>query len=69
MTLNPPGGVGHWVLEDEPMTDEQHSVLAELCVWLGEDFDPSLTRGEAALQLEELRHILHTRALWERSNG
>lgn len=65
MTLNPPELSEGWCLDDAPMTDKQQAVLAELCVWLGEDYDPGLTQVEAALQIEELRRILSARALWE----
>lgn len=44
-----------WVTRDEAMTGAQKSYLKTLCEEAGEDFDDSLTKGQAAERIEELQ--------------
>lgn len=44
-----------WITGDDPMTDAQASYLESLCDQTGEDFDPGLSKAEAAKVIDELR--------------
>jgi Protein of unknown function (DUF3072) len=44
-----------WKTGDEPMTAAQRSYLETLCRETGEEFDDSLTKGEASARIDELR--------------
>lgn len=45
-----------WVTGDETMTGAQASYLRTLSEEAGEPFDPSLTRADASLKIEELQN-------------
>jgi hypothetical protein len=42
---------------DGPMTDAQHSELLALCKQTGQPFDGTLSRGDAARRIDELRAL------------
>ncbi len=44
-----------WVTGDEPMTGAQASYLKTLSDETGEEFDPSLSKGDASKRIDELR--------------
>lgn len=44
-----------WVTGDETMTGAQASYLKTLCEEAGEAFDPSLSKAEASLKIDELQ--------------
>jgi hypothetical protein len=44
-----------WVTGGEPMTDAQASYLKTLSKIAGEEFDPDLTKAEAARRIDELQ--------------
>jgi hypothetical protein len=44
-----------WVTGDESMTGAQASYLKTLSEEAGEEFDPSLTKAEASLRIDELQ--------------
>lgn len=46
---------GDWVTGDEPMTGAQHSYLTTLSEQAGVEFDPSLTKAQASLRIDELQ--------------
>ena len=45
-----------WVTGDETMTGAQASYLKTLSEEAGEPFDPSLTKADASLKIEELQN-------------
>lgn len=44
-----------WITGDEPMTGAQASYLKTLSEEAGEEFDPSLTKGEASKRIDALQ--------------
>jgi hypothetical protein len=44
-----------WVTGDEPMTGAQASYLRTLCEETGEEFDDSLSKGDASLMIDRLK--------------
>ena len=44
-----------WATGDEPMTGAQKSYLKTLSDQAGEEFNDTLTKGEASLRIEELQ--------------
>lgn len=45
-----------WTTGDEPMTGAQHSYLKTLSDEAKEEFDETLTKGEASKRIDELQH-------------
>lgn len=45
-----------WVTGDETMTGAQASYLKTLCEEAGEAFDPSLSKADASLRIDELQN-------------
>lgn len=46
-----------WVTGGEPMTEAQASYLKTLSKVAGEEFDPDLTKAEAARRIDELQDL------------
>ena len=46
----------HWTTGGEEMTGAQASYLQTLSEEAGEEFDPSLTKSEASLRIDELKN-------------
>lgn len=44
-----------WTTGDQPMTGAQASYLKTLCEEAGEEFDPSLSKADASLKIDELQ--------------
>jgi hypothetical protein len=45
-----------WTTGDEPMTGAQHSYLKTLSDEAKEEFDETLSKGEASKRIDELQH-------------
>lgn len=54
---NPEKDPQDWVTGDEAMTGPQASYLKTLCQGAGEDFDPTLTKAQASLRIEQLQSL------------
>ena len=52
---NPEKDPDDWTTGDEPMTGPQASYLETLSREAGEEFDPGLTKAEAARRIDELQ--------------